>query len=254
MIIQHSLALLVGLAFTVSFVDVVFGMGYGTILTPILIVLGVSPLKAVSAVVFSQLIGSIPTIILHHRARNVNLKWGSMDLKVALVLGLSGFIAPILAYVIAINVPVFYMKMYLSLLLLVMGLIILSNALKNIKFSWGKIVLLSFIAGFNKGFTGGGYGPIVTSGQILSGVRVRNAIAITPLARMIACIVTVVAYATGGILGLDLALPLTLGVLLSSPIAVYTVRKSKSLYLKKGIGTITLTLGILVLVKTVFVL
>ena len=243
-----------GLAFTVGFIDIVFGMGYGTILTPILIILGVPPLKAVSAVIFSQLLSSIPTTLFHHKARNISLKWGSMDLKVALILGLSGFIAPIVAYFIAVNVSSFYMKLYLALLLLTVGLVVLSNSLRNIKFSWNKILLLSFIAGFNKGFTGGGYGPLVTSGQVLSGIGIRSAVAITPIARGIACTVAVLAYTIGGVLHLDLALPLTLGVLLSSPIAVYTVRKSKSVYLRKGIGVVTLILGALVLIRTVITL
>jgi len=239
--------LLTGMAFAVGFVDVVFGMGYGTVLTPLLIMVGIPPLKAVPSVVFSQFFGSVPTTLLHRRAGNLGRS--DLDLKIALTLGLGGFAAPLAAYFVAVNVPPLYLKLYLSALLLSVGSMLLLDPFKGARFSWRRMVLLSFVAGFNKGFTGGGYGPLVTSGQVLSGIDSRSAVAITPLARGMACVTTVAAYALGGGLDLGLTLPLTLGVLLSTPLAVHLVRRSGSGDLKRGVGTVALLLGIMTLAK-----
>ena len=57
-----------------------------------------------------------------------------------------------------------------------------------------KIIFSGTIASFNKGMSGGGYGPIVTVGQILSGVEGKSAVGITSLAEGLTCLVGVITY------------------------------------------------------------
>lgn len=247
--VSIDLLLLAPLAFTIGFIDIVFGMGYGTILTPILIIAGFHPLRAISAVVFSQFLGSFASSILHHKLGNVNFSRRSLDLRVAITLSVPSFIGPLIAYNIASNIPIFYVKLYISVALIIIGAIVFLG-IKGVKPSWRRILLLSFIAGFNKGFTGGGYGPIVTSGQIVSGIKAKSAVAITSLARGIACLTTVLAYTLGGMLDLKITLYLTVGILLSTPTATYTVRRVRTRSLRHGIGILTLTLGAIILLKT----
>jgi uncharacterized membrane protein YfcA len=54
------------LAFVCELVDSSLGMGYGTTLTPILLIAGYEPIEIVPAVLFSECITGIVAGILHH--------------------------------------------------------------------------------------------------------------------------------------------------------------------------------------------
>ena len=117
-------------------------------------------------------------------------------------------------------------------------------------FSWGKIVGLGTVAAFNKGISGGGYGPLITGGQVLIGVPEKHAIGITSLAEGLVCLVGLGLYLTmQGPLYWDLALPLTVGALLSVPLATLTVKVLPERLLRTSIGYATLFLGALTLVN-----
>jgi uncharacterized membrane protein YfcA len=92
------------------------------------------------------------------------------------------------------------------------------------------MVGLGLLASFNKGSSGGGYGPLVMGGQILAGVNPQRAVGITTLGEALTCFIY---------LGLStlahrapmwlLAVPLCTGALLSVPLAAYTVKLMPSL-------------------------
>jgi uncharacterized membrane protein YfcA len=100
------------------------------------------------------------------------------------------------AVFIALSLPKFYIKLYIGVLVFAMGVLILATLKRKFKFSWKKISSIGILAAFNKGISGGGYGPLVTSGQILSGVNSKNAIGITSLAEGLTCFVGVFTYLT----------------------------------------------------------
>jgi len=149
-----------------------------------------------------------------------------------------------------VNIPKFYLKLYIGLLVLTIGIVILFTLNKNYGFSWKKITGLSLIASFNKGMSGGGYGPVVTGGQLLSGVDGKNAIGITSLAEGLTCIVGVVAYLlTQNIIDWTLAPYLIIGAVISVPVSALTVKKIKTKKLRVIIGVVTLILGLVILGK-----
>ena len=49
------------------------------------------------------------------------------------------------------------------------------------QFSWKRIYALSILASFNKVISGGGYGPVMTIGQITSGRDAKESVAVTDL-------------------------------------------------------------------------
>ena len=131
-----------------------------------------------------------------------------------------------------------------------MGIFILATLNKMFRFSWRRITLLGMIASFNKGMSGGGYGPVVTGGQLLSGVEGRNAIGITSLAEGLTCLVGVVMYLLlGKGLGLELAPYLMIGAVASVPLSAMTVRRLRTKGLRLLIGIATLILGTVTLIK-----
>jgi uncharacterized membrane protein YfcA len=107
------------------------------------------------------------------------------------------------------------------------------------------------VAAFNKGISGGGYGPLVTGGQILSGVGSKNAIGITSLAEGLTCFVGVITYLafTNHTVDWQLAPSLVLGAILSVPLAAYAVKIIPALRLRLIVGLATLILGALTLLK-----
>lgn len=238
------------IAFLCEFIDSSLGMGYGTTLTPLLILLGFPVLSIVPAVLFSEFISGISAGVLHHKAGNVNFKRKSRHLNVALVLALFSIIGTLLAVFIAVSIPKLWLKTYIGLLVLSIGIIILLTRNKNYGFSWKRIMGLGSIASFNKGMSGGGYGPVVVGGQMLSGLNGKHAIGITSLAEGLTCLVGVLAYFfIRGMIDFELALPLVIGAIASVPFAVLFTKKINAEKLRVIIGIVTIVLGASTLLK-----
>ena len=143
--------------------------------------------------------------------------------------------------------------MYIGILILTIGIVILLTMNKNFKFSWKKITLLGLIASFNKGMSGGGYGPVVTGGQLIAGLNGRNAVGITSLAEGLVCLVGVITYLIAdSSVNWHLAPYLVIGGIFSVPLSAFTVRKLNTDTLKIFIGIITICLGLFTLAKTLF--
>ena len=239
------------LAFFCELLDSTLGMGYGTTLTPVLMLFGFAPLAIIPCVLLSELITGLTAGLAHHKAGNVNFKRGSIHLKIALVLVACSIIGAVVAVFVAINIPKLWLKTYIGVIVLGMGIIILLTLNKNFKFSWRKIIGLGSIASFNKGMSGGGYGPVVTGGQILSGVNGNNAVGITSLAEGLTCVVGVIVFiASPEIINWNLAPSLIIGAILSVPFSTFIVKKLPTRTLKIAIGILTVTLGSITLIKT----
>jgi uncharacterized membrane protein YfcA len=237
-------------AFVCEFVDSSLGMGYGTTLTPVLLLFGFPVLSVVPAVLFSEFISGISAGVLHHKAGNVDFKRKSQHLKVAMALALFSIVGTVAAVFVAVSIPKLWLKAYIGLLVLVIGIVILLTRKRVYKFSWKKIIGLGSLASFNKGMSGGGYGPVVVGGQMLSGLDGKNAVGITSLAEGLTCVVGVLVYiAVKGMIDFNLAAPLAVGAVLSVPFAVSFTKKIDSKKLKIIIGLVTVVLGSLTLIK-----
>ncbi len=246
--------LIIVLAFVCEYIDSSLGMGYGTTLTPLLLIMGYNPLQIVPAVLLSELITGLSAGFMHHKAKNVNLKAGTKDFKIAMVMAACSIFGSLVAVFVALNVAVLYVKLYIGIIVLSMGIVILATLSRTFKFSWKKITSLGLLAAFNKGISGGGYGPLVTGGQIISGVNSKNAIGITSLAEGLTCLVGVATYLvfTNHSIEWDLAPSLVIGAVLSVPFAALTVKKFRAGQLKLIVGVATLILGLLTLGKIIF--
>jgi hypothetical protein len=241
------------LAFFAEYIDSSLGMGYGTTLTPLLIIVGFSPLQVVPAILFSEFISGITAGILHHKSGNVNFIKDAKAGKVMLLMAACSIGGTLLAVLVALNLPKFYVKLYIGLMILAIGVFLILKSRSGFLFSWKRITAIGLVAAFNKGISGGGYGPLLTGGQLLSGIREKNAVAITSMAEGLVCFVGIVIYFLSGT-GLDwkLAGPLTLGALVSVPAAVLTVKIVPENFIRGQIAYVTLFLGILTVAKTIY--
>lgn len=265
------------MAFLCEYMDSTLGMGYGTTLTPVFLLMGFSPMQIVPAILLSELVSGLLAGFFHHREGNVDLKPKSADifkirkmlsplgyietfrktvplhLKVALLLAVCSIAGTVAAVFVAVNIPKFWLKLYIGCLVLSMGIVILICFNRNFKFSWEKIGFLGLIASFNKGMSGGGYGPVVTGGQILSGVEGKSAVGITSLAEGLTCLVGVIAYTLISKNPVDwkLAPYIIIGAVLSVPLSAKSVKWISTKKLKLAIALLTIMLGTLTIVKTI---
>ena len=240
------------IAFISEYLDSGLGMGYGTALAPILIIMGYHPLKVVPAILISQLATDIAACVLHHKCNNVDLKINSGDFKIASVLGLVSSAGVIISVIIALKIPQWLLTLYIGLLVLSMGILILVTVNKPMRLSWRKIMGISFLAAFNKGISGGGYGPLVMGGQILSGVQAKNAIGITAFAEAITCLVGFILYILmGKAIDWKLIGILLVGAVPAVPFAALTVKAVPSHRLKKFVGLLITVLGFFTLLKII---
>lgn len=270
--------IIVTIAFICEYMDSTLGMGYGTTLTPILLIMGYNPLQVVPVVLISELISGLLAAFFHHREGNVNLKPKTLKasvivrklkslgyiesfrkgiplhLKVALLLAVCSIIGTVLGVLITVNIPKIWLQLYIGCLVLSMGIIIILCINKEFGFSWKKITFLGLIASFNKGMSGGGYGPVTTSGQILSGVESKSAIGITSLAEGLTCAVGIITYIFVAKNPLDLKLApfIVLGAVLSVPFSAKSVKKITAKKIKLAIAVLTIILGTFTILKTLW--
>ncbi|HSV43700.1 MAG TPA: sulfite exporter TauE/SafE family protein [Candidatus Bathyarchaeia archaeon] len=262
------------LALVAEYMDSTLGMGYGTTLTPILLLMGYEPLQIVPAILVSELVTGLLAGFTHHYVGNVDFRPKTMNivtifrsikfmgaresfvkgvplaLRVALLIGACSVVGSIAAIFVALSIPKFYLNLYIGVLILVIGFVIILTLKKEFRFSWKRTMALALVASFNKGMSGGGYGPVVTGGQVLAGVQEKNAVAITSLAEALTCAVGISGYfILQKTLDLQLAPFLVAGAIISVPFSALTVREINLKHMRLIIGIATIILGVMALVK-----
>jgi len=262
--------LIMTFAFICELIDSSLGMLYGTILSPVLIIMGYDPLVVVPSILFSQAIGGIIASIVHHRLKNVDFtikedimerlsdlgyieafrRSTTRDLKVVFVVTCFGILSTIIAVLISISIPKVALKTYIGVLVLAMGIILLLRSRFN--FSWRKILGIGILSAFNKGISGGGFGPVVTAGQLVSGRGSKESIGATTLSEAPICITGFLTYLIrNGLSTWNLVLVLTAGAIVGAIIGPHITTKFKSeKKLRLGLGILVTLLGIWTLIKT----
>ena len=247
----ETIILIVLGGFVCEFIDASMGMMYGTILSPVLIIAGFEPVLVVPSILLSQALGGFTASIFHQRLRNVNLalktinpkviakklselgyiesfkRGTTKDFKVSLCVVSLGIVATIIAALIAISIPKAALKTYIGILVVAMGIILLLGP--EFKFSWKKMVAVGVLSSFNKGISGGGFGPVVTSGQIIAGRDGKSSIGATTFAEAPICIVGFLTFLiTKGLADWSLVIFLSIGALLGAPFGALLTSKIKS--------------------------
>ena len=176
----------------------------------------------------------------------------SEDFQLSFILGFFGIVGGIVAAFVSLNIPDIAVKTYIGILVILIGFIALVRL--KWKFSWWKISSIGLLAAFNKGLSGGGYGPLISSGQIIVDRNPRQAVASTSLSEALVCITSLATYLAAGNVILSsgywyLFLSTLTGALISVPFAVLTVKYLPLKKLRPAIGIITVILGVFMLLK-----
>jgi uncharacterized membrane protein YfcA len=238
------------IAFICGYLDSGLGGGYGTALSPILILMGHKPLEVIPVVLGSQFMTDVVACLVHHRVKNVNLHFKSDNFKIAWIIGTVSLIGVVTSIFVAISVPQWILTLYIGTLVIAMGVLMLLTIDKVFRFSWKKIIALGTIASFNKGMSGGGFGPLLTGGQVLSGIDVKNVIGMTAFAKAMTCFVGFMLYfIMGKYINWHLIFTLWIGAIPAVIGAGFTVKYINTNKLKKYVAVFIIILGILTLFK-----
>jgi uncharacterized membrane protein YfcA len=239
-----------GAALLCEYLDSSLGMGYGTTLTPILLIAGFAPMAIVPAVLLSELVTGVAAGLLHQRDGNIDLTNDRRARKTLFLLAILSSVGALAAVTLAVRLPGQWLGYAIITIVLAMGLVTLASARRRIRYRPAGILAIGAIAAFNKGLSGGGYGPLVTSGQVVSGIPARQAVVVTSLAEAFTCLVGLAGYvAIKGLPDPALTLPLAAGALLSVPWATVTVRHLPESAIRGAVGALTLVLGLVSLAK-----
>ena len=239
-----------GAALLCEYMDSSLGMGYGTTLTPVLLIAGFEPMAIVPAVLLSELVTGVAAGLLHQRDGNIDLLNDRRARRTLFLLAVLSSAGALAAVVLAVRLPGQWFGYVIVAIVLSMGVVTLASARRRIRYRAVGILAIGAIAAFNKGLSGGGYGPLVTSGQVVSGMPARQAVVVTSLAEAFTCLIGLIGYvAIKGLPDPALALPLTAGALLSVPWATVTVRHLPENAIRAAVGALTLVLGLVSLAK-----
>ena len=240
-----------------EYVDNSIGMGYGTILLPLLLILGLQRQETVPAILSAQLLAGVCGCIAHHREGNVNIRKNSNIHRALLILGIPSFAGAVIASSLGITLSAqgqHWLNLYIGMMIAAIGLFLVIRKIKKrrqeSKGGTLRLIILGLIASFNKGVSGGGYGPLMTGGQLFSGIGGKEAIVITNLCESFTCLVALVAwFAMGGKTDLLYTIALCAGALLTVIPSAKTVKILQGESLKQIIGWATLFLGLITLFK-----
>lgn len=247
--------LLMILGFIASYVDNAFGMGFGT-LTPILTALGFKPIIIVPVILIAQMSAGFTGSVFHAVFQNVEIDTAeTRDVKVTLLLTLSGMVGMSIAIFFAINLSEIIVNIYIGIMILAIGVLMVKEV--GFKFSWEKMYLVSGLASFNKALTGGGYGPITTSGQVISGREHEESVATSVMSESILSGYGFLLYLIfEGFSHFELTLTLisilVISSIIATPLGALTADYLNERKAKRYIGYVSMILGVFTLLRLIW--
>ncbi|UCE74269.1 MAG: sulfite exporter TauE/SafE family protein [Methanomassiliicoccales archaeon] len=180
------------LALVMEIIDTSLGMMYGTILSPILIGYGFEPMIVIPAILISQAVGGMSGTLSHQNFKNADFKGLTMDTKIVLAMVIPGLLVVILGVFAAVTFPNLIIKTYIGILVIIMSALCISPI--RYRFTWWKHYAIGILAAFNKALSGGGFGPVTSTGGIIGGLKSKVSIATTTFAEVCICLGAFVVY------------------------------------------------------------
>ena len=241
------------IAFLSSLLNTVSGGGFGTIFTPSLVLLGYDLKEAVVCSLISQITSNISVTMIYHRF-GVIMEVGIRRkfYKDIFLMSVCGLIGVLVSLFLLVNLPYSVFKIYTGLMVMLVGLLVLTikREIKEETTSAIKLAAISIVSAFNKCVSGGGFGPLLSGGQVLSGIKVKSALIRTFIVEMVVCAGGLLIYLyIGVIIDAYLLLTASLCSAVVSPLSVRIIRSVSEDSLRKIMGMLITILGIAMLLK-----
>jgi uncharacterized membrane protein YfcA len=234
--------------FIAQMIDGSLGMGYGIILSILLLTLGVPPVTVSASVHMAKFFSTSISGFSH-------LKLGNVDRSIALKLAIGGMVGAVLGTFVLTNTPTEIIKPLIAIYLTVMGVVILYKALHKTEHREGTrhITRLGAVGGFCDAIGGGGWGAIVTSGLLVRGKNPRLAIGSVSLAEFFVAVVVVglLASEVGELLTqMQIIVGLVTGSMLAAPLAAYVCGRIAPRPLMFAVGSLVIVLSASSIIST----
>ncbi|WP_456276152.1 sulfite exporter TauE/SafE family protein [Bacillus sp. AK128] len=218
-----------------------FGIGGGFVLTPILLLMGLSPIIAIATSLLYTIGTSFSGIIAHFRMKNI-------EFKIGLLVAISGLLATQLAHpfvmlleelrIEEITIPIFYILLagYFAYTLLSYKKKDHNPQTKK-KNTWLIPILIGLAGGFISTTLGVGGGFIIVP-LLLSfvGLAPRKAVGTSLFAVLFIVITGFITYSTNTTIDYSFAFTLIIGALIGGQIGAYLTRLFKDAEIKRYLG------------------
>lgn len=180
-------ALAVG--FLAQAIDGALGMAYGLTATTFLLSTGATPAAASASVHIAEVFTTGLSGVSH-------AKLGNIDRKLFLRLLLPGMVGAVLGAYVITQFDGALLKPFIAAYLLVMGLYILSKAVRRLLPARrpGHVAKLALFGGFVDAAGGGGWGPVVTTTLLSSGGDPRTTIGSVNFAEFFLTVITAASF------------------------------------------------------------
>lgn len=216
------LFILVG--FIAQLIDGSLGMAYGVSANSFLLSFGLPPAAASASVHASEVVTTFVSGLSH-------LKLGNIDKRMVLSLLIPGMIGGATGAYVLISVDGDLIKPYIAIYLLIMGIRILFKAFSISEESdkqpkTGLLVGLGLLGGSCDAIGGGGWGPVVTSTLISTGLSPRKTIGSVNFSEFFVTLVeSIVFIATIGLTNWKIILGLIIGGIPAAPLGAFLTRR-----------------------------
>lgn len=227
--------------FAAQLVDGAIGMAYGLTSTTILLSLGVPPAVASASVHTAEVFTTGASALSHWRFGNVNF---ALFRRLAIPGALGGAMG---AYLLT-ELPGDKVQPFVSAYLAIMGGVVFWKALRPHRGEARPprhVPLLGFTGGFLDAIGGGGWGPMVASTLVGTGMKTRMAIGSTNAAEfLVTTTISAMFILTIGLELWPIITGLVLGGVIAAPLAAYTTRALPDRPLMILVGVVIIILSL----------
>lgn len=227
-------------------IDGCLGMAYGVSSTTFFLSIGIPPSVSSACVHIAEVFTTAASGISH-------FKFGNVDRQIFLRILIPGVIGGVAGAYILTQLPGNKIKPFISVYLLIMGLLILTQVIRKtyLKPTKMKLAPLGLFGGFLDAIGGGGWGPVVTTTLVANGNNPRFAIGsvnsaefFVTIAQSITFILTIGATLMNH---WEKIVGLLAGGILAAPLAAYACKKVPTRFLMVMVGLLIIGLSLRVI-------
>ena len=229
------------------------GMGYGVICATILLMMNVDPRAISGSIHASETITSAAGSISHFKLKNMDKELIKRLLVPAIIGTIFG--ALLLLYLGDEGSRwAKFTKPFIAIYTIILGVKILYNGFRGkVTNKEVKIVPLGLFAGFVDAFTGGGWGPLVTSAFIKNGHTPRYVIGVSTFTNFAITVVSTLIFITvPEAINWRIALGLIIGGVLTAPVSALVTSKLHTRKIFFIIGALIILMGLATFYKAIF--
>ena len=226
----------VAVGFVAQLIDGMLGMGYGVVSAISLMSMGLSPISVSASIHTAEIFASGASGYQHYRFGNVNKKL----FRVLLLPGVAGAIAGAMLLTHFGDTYANYIKPILAVYLLILGIRIISKAVRKQRNERRRVKNAGWLAGaggFLDSFGGGGWGPIVTSTVITNGRTPRYVIGTVSLVEFFVTLASALTFfSMRSISYWQIVAGLIVGGVAAAPIAARLAGRIPTRWMFLGVG------------------